>query len=366
MTPKKSILFTVTTDLTYDQRMLRICGALANADFDVTIIGRSLPDSIDLTSKNYQELRLNCFFSKGKFFYIEYNIRLLLSLYFRKKYDAYCAIDLDTILPIYFVSKSKSAKFGYDAHEYFTETPEVARRPFIKKIWNAIADFTIHKSDFRYTVTPSLGALFYEKYQQPFDVVMNVPFMKSNIQESGAAVKYLLYQGALNEGRGLESIIAAMPYIDVELWIAGSGDIEENLIQLVRELQLQSKVHFLGKKTPLELDVITQNAFIGINLLSDISLNYTHSLGNKYFDYIQFGIPQIAMNFLNYKALNQQYEVAILVNDLEVDNILKAINILIEHTEKYNLLRQNCMNARLKWNWDLEKNKLIQLYKNNL
>jgi hypothetical protein len=47
----KKLAFTVTNDLNYDQRMQRICGTLANAGYDVLLIGRKLK-----TSPRFQKL----------------------------------------------------------------------------------------------------------------------------------------------------------------------------------------------------------------------------------------------------------------------------------------------------------------------
>src|SRR5690349_17278363 len=102
----KRILFTVTNDLNYDQRMQRICNTLADAGYDVTLIGRKLKTSAPLPDKNYKQRRLNCWFNKGKLFYAEFNIRVFFFLLF-KKADCICAIDLDTILPCYYISKLK-------------------------------------------------------------------------------------------------------------------------------------------------------------------------------------------------------------------------------------------------------------------
>jgi uncharacterized protein (DUF302 family) len=47
----KKITFTVTNDLTYDQRMQRICASVANAGYDVLLIGRKLQGSLPLKKK---------------------------------------------------------------------------------------------------------------------------------------------------------------------------------------------------------------------------------------------------------------------------------------------------------------------------
>src|SRR5687767_14339563 len=119
----KQIVFTVTNDLTYDQRMHRICGSLATAGYDVLLIGRKLPGSLIAEKRLFRQKRINCFFNKGFLFYAEYNTRLFFYL-LGKKSDAVCAIDLDTIVPCLLVSKIKGWKRVYDAHEYFTELKE--------------------------------------------------------------------------------------------------------------------------------------------------------------------------------------------------------------------------------------------------
>ena len=110
------LYFTVTTDLSYDQRMIRICSSLAHAGYTVTLVGRSKSDSISLSSgQAFLQKRIKCLFQKGKLFYAEYNFRLFFYLLL-KKMDGICAIDLDTILPCYYISKLKKVKRVYDAH----------------------------------------------------------------------------------------------------------------------------------------------------------------------------------------------------------------------------------------------------------
>src|SRR5215472_3995613 len=98
----KRLAFTVTNDLTYDQRMIRICTSLSRGGYHVTLIGRKQKTSVALSSQPFFQKRLHCFFQKGKAFYIEHNIRLFFFLLFKRS-DLICAIDLDTILPCYFV-----------------------------------------------------------------------------------------------------------------------------------------------------------------------------------------------------------------------------------------------------------------------
>ena len=56
----KRIIFTVTNDLTYDQRMHRICHSLAAHGYDVLLVGRKLSKSVPLTQQTFGQKRLTC------------------------------------------------------------------------------------------------------------------------------------------------------------------------------------------------------------------------------------------------------------------------------------------------------------------
>ena len=89
--------------------MQRICTSLAANGFDVLLIGRKLKTSISLDKKIFRQKRIQCLFNNGFLFYAEYNIRLFFVLLFIKS-DLFCAIDLDTILPVYAVATLRNKK----------------------------------------------------------------------------------------------------------------------------------------------------------------------------------------------------------------------------------------------------------------
>lgn len=362
---KRKIIFTVINDLTYDQRMIRICKSLVKNNYEVLLVGRKLTHSKPLQLRSFQQKRLNCFFQKGKFFYLEYNLRLLFFLW-KQEFDAVCGIDLDTILPAFYMSKWMGKNLVYDAHEYFTEVPEVIERPMVKKIWEWVGQKTIPTCTYCYTVGYALADELKKKYGTHFDVVRNMPEFQNLKKEKLSPQKpIILYQGALNIGRGLEEVIEAMAEINAaELWLAGEGDLSGFLRKKTIQLQLQNKVKFLGYILPEELRKITPQATIGINLLKNNSLNYYYSLANKTFDFVQAEVPAIHMNFPEYQNLIKEKEVGILIDDLKKETIIEAVNVLLQNPVFYKKLKNNCAEARQIWTWEKEEKKLIEFYKN--
>jgi glycosyltransferase involved in cell wall biosynthesis len=134
--------------------------------------------------------------------------------------------------------------------------------------------------------------------------------------------------------------------------------------QLVTANNLEDKVIFKGKIKPDELHVITQQAYIGITLFENTGLSNYYSLGNRFFDYLHAGIPQLCVNYPVYKEINSQLPIAVLIDDISSTNIAAQLNNLLTNAVLYNELQQNCFKVRQTLNWQNEEKTLIQFYKN--
>ena len=356
----KKLIFTVTNDLSYDQRMQRICGTLADAGYDVLLVGRKLKTSLPLSKTNYGQQRIKCWFNKGKLFYSEFNIRLFFFLLF-KKMDCICAIDLDTILPCYYISKLKGVKRVYDAHEFFSQLDEVVSRPTIYRFGHRIEKRLIPRFKNGYTVCDSLAEEFKKNYNAGYKVVRNVPPL-NDYNEQIRSEDVILYQGAVNKGRGLEKLALAMKNINAKLWVCGNGNFMDEMRSVVQANDLSGKVSFLGMLPPAELKKKTAQAYIAVNPFERTGLNQYLSLSNKFFDYIHAGIPQVTMNYPEYKKINVQFRIAELIDDLDPETIADAINNILNNKELYLQLKQNCIVAKQELNWQKEKDKLLNFY----
>lgn len=356
----KRIFFTVTNDLTYDQRMHRICTSLAENGYVVTLVGRKLTTSLPLTEKKFRQKRISCWFTKSKWFYAEYNIRLFFFLLF-KKMDAICAIDLDTILPCLKISKCKKIPRIYDAHELFTELKEVISRPSIQKSWMKIEKKAVPQFKWGYTVSESIAEEFHRRYNVDYKTIRNVPVLQP-LKPIVPTEKIILYQGAVNEARGLEYLIPAMQWVESKLVICGDGNFMPKLKKLISDYKLENKVELTGMLSPDELNGFSQKAYIGIAVPEKEGLNQYLALPNKLFDYIHAGLPQITVNYPEYQKINNQFEVAVLLDDISPKRIAEAINNLLADDVLYTRLRENCLKAREILNWQQEEKKLLHFY----
>jgi glycosyltransferase involved in cell wall biosynthesis len=174
--------------------------------------------------------------------------------------------------------------------------------------------------------------------------------------------QFIIYQGAVNEGRSFETLIPAMKQVDCKLLICGKGNFFEQTQQLVQENNLSSKVEMRGYVSPKELKQLTPTAYCGLTLFEKTGLNQYYSLSNRFFDYIMAGIPQVCVGYPEYKAINDEHNVALLINETDEHTIAKAINTLLNDDIVYNTLKQNCIKARTVLNWEQEEKKLVTIW----
>jgi glycosyltransferase involved in cell wall biosynthesis len=356
----KKIYFTVTNELTYDQRMHRICTSLAENGYDVTLVGRTLSSSLPLIEKRFKQKRIRCWFTKGKMFYAEYNLRLFFFLLI-KKIDAICAIDLDTIVPCHTISRLKSIPRIYDAHELFTELKEVITRPGIHKIWKQVEKRFVPKFKLGYTVSEGIAEEFQRRYKVDYKTIRNVPVLLP-LAAVEPTERFIVYQGAVNEARGFEYLIPAMQWVNSRLVICGDGNFMPQLKKLISDYKLEDKIELKGMLPPTELLSIAQQAHIAVAVPEKEGLNQYMALPNKFFDYFHAGLPQVTVNYPEYYKLNAQYEVAVLIEDLNPKTIAAALNNLLANDVIYNRLKQNCLKARQALNWQHEEKKLLAFY----
>lgn len=358
----KTLYFTVTNDLTYDQRMHRICSTLATNGYRVVLVGRRLKHSKPLQVQAFQQHRLKCWWNRGFLFYAEYNLRLFLFLVF-KKADGICAIDLDTILPCLAVTKLKNSTRIYDAHEFFTGLKEVHIRPHVKKFWTAIERLAVPRFRFGYTVSEGIAVKFKELYNRNYIVIRNMPPLQGIAPSSTETEPYLFYGGAVNEARGFEVLIPAMQTIQSRLVIAGDGNFMPQLKSLIAKYGVEKKLTLTGMVAPPELRKLAAGATLGMALAEGDGLNQYLALPNKFFDYLHAGLPQIAMNYPEYQKINANYKVAVLLDELTVTYVSNTINDTLKNKTLLSEMKAACLQAKEIYNWNNEEKNLLHYYK---
>lgn len=364
----KTITVSVISDLTTDQRVIRICATLQKMGFNVSVIARSFKNSLPLDEYPFKATRIECFFRKGIMQYAEFNIKLFFKLMFCKT-DYLLANDLDVLIPNYIISKLKNKFLFYDTHEYFTGVPELKNSHIKRKVWKFFEDRIFPKLSVVYTVNDSVKNKYFDEYRNEISVVRNVPVTRKNnsikLSKKWENKIILLLQGAgVNEGRGGLELLEAMKYLPENylLVFIGSGTQWETIKQKRIEWNLQDKVEMIDRLPPAALQKYTALAHIGFSLDSFNDLNCLYNLPNKIFDYMHAGVPTIATAIPEVKFIIDKYKCGILIESNDAKTIAAAVINILGDKVIYEMYKLNCINASKELCWENESKKLERIY----
>lgn len=363
-------LVSVTNDLYTDQRVHKVCTYLHENGYDVLLIGRKRRSSVPLPSRDYRTKRIKLLFEKGAAFYAFFNIRLFLTLVFRKC-DILVSNDLDTLLANHMALKfKKNCTLVYDSHEYFTEVPELVSRPKVQKIWLRIERMIFPKLTYIYTVNDSIAKIYSELYNKDIKVVRNIspkwtpeeiaPKKELGIPEN---TPLIILQGAgINVDRGAEEAVEAMLHVDAVLLIVGDGDVVPQLKERVASLNLTEKVLFFGRRPYLEMMQFTWHSDVGLTLDKPTNPNYRFSLPNKVFDYMHAGTVVVATEIKEVANVIRTHDIGVVLDEFTPQTLAKELQQLVSNKEELARFKTNCSLAAQKENWAEETKVFDSIY----
>ena len=365
------ILSAVINNIETDQRLDKVCHSLISFGYDVELIGTTLRGKPNL-NKPYKTHFIDMKNQSSAKMYAEFNFKLFFTLLKKSdKKTILLANDLDSLLPFYLVSKLYRLPLVFDSHEIFSELPSLNNRPKTKKVWKTLERFLIPKVKHFYTVSDGYANWFKKEYGANPAVIRNVPnrtklndkqdFIFFHLPPNPTNEKIVMYQGAINMSRGIDKMIEAFLYIDnCQFWIAGDGPKKTEYEQMVKDLNLTNRIHFLGNIPPKTLKTITPLAEIGMSMEEDLGLSYRYALPNKLFDFMQAGIPILGTNLPEIKKTIEEYKVGKVIDNHNPKHIAEKLQeILNEGKKAYKI---NLQEAAKELCWENEENKLKTIF----
>ena len=355
----------VTNDLVADRRVARHAAALAEAGFEVTVVGRSLPASMPLQPSRWHAERLILRNRRGWRFYAEMNRRLARWIADRKP-DIVWANDTDTLPGCYVAARRSGARLVMDAHELFPEVPEIQHKPLVRWVWRTIEKQLMPKCDALITVCQSIAEHYRKALGVEMTVVRNISEkmkdksgkMDGNAQLSTSNFQHstLLYQGAVNLGRGVDWAIDAMEWLpECRLVVAGGGDLLDRMKSYAASKAWAGRVVFLGPLAPSELELLTPQADVGLVMLEDLGLSYRYALPNRIGDVVAAGVPMVVSELPEMSAVVRRFDIGEVMSRPGAQALAEAVKkVLARGKDGYDFAA-----AREDMDWNKEKQKLI-------
>ena len=388
---EKRICMLLNGEIKNDNRVIKMIRTLSQksyvdlyyvngVDTDNSIFNKN----VNLYSSNYKaSFRRKII--QHSFFIWEFNFFYSQVMDKNVNYDYIWCNDLPTLNPGLKISKKLGAKLIYDSHEIYLETlnqffPRNSKgikkalfnqnlnlmrligKNFNKRVLPQVQTFI--------TVNESLREYFIRQYSiQSSRVIMNLPELKKSEQGTNSIdyrSKYkwdtesiiLIYQGALNEGRGLRLLIELMQSIDnkFKLIVLGDGPLKQNLKDLLAPSNQQVK--FIDSVPIEQLLDYTRGADIGINLLEDFNLSKKLASPNKLFEYIHARIPVICSNTIENSKVLKNYKIGLLTEN----NLTSIKDSIIELSKKKKTIFEDEMIRAIKlYNWESQESKISSI-----
>lgn len=283
--------------------------------------------------------------------------------------DVYHSHDLNTLYIGAMCKKRTGARLVYDSHELQTE------RNRMTKWWRRWAAWNERKwlpyADAMITASPPWIDINREKYgtvPDPSVAVLNTPALEHIEQpqdlrgalEISPDAPILLYQGSIQENRGIEPAIDAITLLDdAVLVVVGYGYHRPTLEAEVRRRQLGDRVKFFGPIPNDELLGWTAAADIGLCNIVNSSLSYYTSLPNKLFEYIIAGIAVIGSDSPEIGRIVAEEGVGEVSDPIDPKALAEAADTILSDLDRY---RTATKDAALKYNWAIEEQKLLSVY----
>ncbi|MEK6643758.1 MAG: glycosyltransferase [Planctomycetota bacterium] len=174
----------------------------------------------------------------------------------------------------------------------------------------------------------------------------------------------ILYQGWISAERNLTTLVRAAELLPADSYLVmiGYGVHEADLRAIVDGKPWADKVRFLGRVEPDRILSLTAGADVGVIPYQPIDLNHTLCSPNKFFEYVQSGVPIVAHDLVFFREMRERYAV-VEVGDLSTPlGMAAAINRLAADTATLKQMRAACLRAADVLNWDTEAKKLLEGY----
>ena len=357
-----------------DNRVYRVAMALNQRGHEVHVVALKKGDVQEheivnglrvhrVSLKSLQLPENNKFYGAIK--YAEFFLRVIGAY---RKYDVWHCNDFEAFL-IGLLAKitRPKLKLVYDAHEYERERFGIGK--FVRNFISFFEKMGIPFAETVITVSPSILAEYKRLYRpKSIHLLRNTPHFnptqKHNIFREQLAIRadqmIFLYQGGIVTGRGVEALVEAFVSRESDeavLVVMGEG----NKSNMVKEAAAKSGNVFYVRSVPYQ-DIMrySSSADVGFNSTQNVCLNNYYCLPNKFFEYIQAGLPIISNYLPDCKALIEKYNIGKVLAHYNVEEINKAVDEMIQ--TDLAIYQDGLKLAGDELNWEKEEEKMHDIY----
>lgn len=383
----KSVTMFVWNNFINDARVLREAKALAELDYTVTIIAKK--ELTEMKLKPVEEIEKNIVVnrplkyelpqfltSKLKSSILSKHIPNALLMFKmiilgrRYKTDVYHSHDLNTLIQGIASAKLrlKPKKLIYDSHEVQTSRTHYnfntiyKIEKFLLKFVDEVIVENETRRDYHYDLYKE-KPLAIHNYSELYNIDDYETYPLREKYHVADETKIVLYQGGMQEGRGLFKLLESFKDIEgAVLFMIGDGKERNNLISKMKELNLEEKVIFIERVPYADLRKYTKAADIGIQFLENTNFNHYSASSNKLFEYLMAHVPVLGSKLPEIERVIKGEKVGLTVEAGDTKALSEKLQKLIDDDDLRTYFKENTKVAKYKYNWEVDKTILQDLY----
>lgn len=288
----------------------------------------------------------------------------------RARPDLVIAVDLDSLLQGWVVSRLRRVPLVYYSIELYAERPGFSPKWF----WIWFERRLINRADLVVACEPNRARVMQEKYgarRLPL-TVLNVPpysepkrtdtIPKCLRQHGVENQKIAFYMGEISRARCMDQFIEAARLLDegIVMFFIGRVSSDYDIARKIRECGVEHKVFVHPPVHPDEVMPFACSAHLGLQTQVNDGLNHLYCAPIKLFQYLMAGLPVIASNFPGMIEVVEQNGAGLCVDPLDSAGIARAVNTILGDPETWNRMSANALRvAKEKYCYEVESKKLF-------
>jgi glycosyltransferase involved in cell wall biosynthesis len=285
-------------------------------------------------------------------------------------FDVIHAHDLDTLVLAWFLSRLRSAKLVYDAHELYWGMIENSVPRWTRNIVERIERMLVPKADVVLTVTPQVARYLNEYGAKHLEIVMNCEELRGPDEEKVQRMrrktgesKVVLYVGTLEPSKNLSTILRVFEKLrdaGIKFVIGGTGSLAAEVSKISSERDNVEYEGWIPSNETLER-VSASDLIVATN-----DPGYTNirlAVSTRLFSAMMAGKPSIASEGTGDAEIVAEEDIGVVVRFDDVEGIQEAIVGLLQDDDRLAAMAENGRRAaRERYNWGVMKERLHRAY----
>lgn len=271
-------------------------------------------------------------------------------------------------LPIYIGTKliEHGYRVAFDIEDWHSEDlPKKAQSSRPIRLLKKIEKLALDKGKYCTTTSKSLakqlGTVYNVRVPEVIYNSFNLNEAKSNSKKIvGSPLKLVWFSLNIGPGRGLEEFLSISNKIDTAFEIHFIGEIHEHYKKILESIEMNNhKLIFHPMVDADKLCALLSTFDIGLALELKQPKNRQYTITNKFFQYIQCGLPLIATNTAGQKEIFEHFCPGLII-DFDKINLNELKNWLTNSKGIEKSLKQVEYTSKY-YDWLTESSKLLKL-----